>query len=262
MASKKAKTSAEATAKAEEGVELASSAALQQLQTAQDKLEKLEEELDDEVFKIQREFQKKRVPHYRERSEIIRTIDNFWLTALMNHPILKSLISEEDQMVLRYLEDLSVDDKFEDGYTIAFVFKENPYFENRELVKEIKTRASEERKQPVIKWKKDMNVVEKVARRLEEEKKARQAKKGGKKRNQPINDDDDDEPLESFFAWFTEEPDTFGDDEEINDVGQVIKQDLWPNPVALYLGLTEFEDGDDDDGSDLDGEDGEDDEEA
>lgn len=52
-----------------------------------------------------------------------------------NHGI-SQLLSEEDQKLLNYITDFKV--ITEDGYKIVFKFKENPIFNNSELVKEYK----------------------------------------------------------------------------------------------------------------------------
>lgn len=52
-----------------------------------------------------------------------------------NHGI-SQLLSEEDQKLLNYVTDFKV--ITEDGYKIVFKFKENPIFNNSELVKEYK----------------------------------------------------------------------------------------------------------------------------
>lgn len=40
----------------------------------------------------------------------------------------------------------------------------------------------------------------------------------------------EDPSQESFFCWFTEESSVFGD-----ELGEVIKDDIWPNPLQYYL---------------------------
>lgn len=46
--------------------------------------------------------------------------------------------------------------------------------------------------------------------------------KGGRKRNH--------EEQESFFCWFTDHGDAGAD-----ELGEVIKDDIWPNPLQYYL---------------------------
>jgi len=65
------------------------------------------------------------------------------------------------------------------------------------------------------------------------------------------------EEPESFFSWFNDQSEG-GTDE----VGELIKDDIWPNPLQYYLGAgNETEDGDEDDENVVLVEDEEDDEE-
>ena len=72
------------------------------------------------------------------------------------------------------------------------------------------------------------------------------AAKTGKKRSH--------EEQESFFSWFLDHGDAGAD-----ELGEVIKDDIWPNPLQYYLASEIEEDGGEDD-DDL-GEEEEDDEE-
>jgi hypothetical protein len=56
-----------------------------------------------------------------------------------------------------------------------------------------------------------------------------------------------------FFSWFNDHTEASSD-----DFGEVIKDDIWPNPLQYYLAQG---DEDDEEGEDEEGEDGEDDEE-
>ncbi|KAG6869152.1 hypothetical protein C0993_012251 [Termitomyces sp. T159_Od127] len=85
--------------------------------------------------------QKKLVPAYEKRREIVKTIPKFWPVALMNHSLFAYHVQHSaDQLALSYLEDLWVErDPAEPRcYTIEFTFKENPYFTDRVLKKEFK----------------------------------------------------------------------------------------------------------------------------
>ncbi|KAG8706933.1 hypothetical protein FRC08_000786 [Ceratobasidium sp. 394] len=72
-----------------------------------------------------------------EEEDDSKGIPQFWLTALRNHPQLQVSITERDEEALAYLSDvrLSYHAEPELGFNIIFVFDENPYFENKELVK-------------------------------------------------------------------------------------------------------------------------------
>jgi len=145
-------------------------------------------------------------------------------------------------------------EEFEDiksGYRIRFVFEgENPYFENTVLEKEfhLGTSGDPDSKSTEIKWK----VGSELAKRLREQTaKHADLMKNGRKRPHP-------EPPRSFFNWFLENGDASAD-----DIAEVIKDDMWPNPLQYFLvpdievengGMDEEEDSE----GELDGADGDD----
>ena len=55
------------------------------------------------------------------------------------------------------------------------------------------------------------------------------SKGGARKRNH--------EEQESFFGWFSDHGDAGAD-----ELGEVIKDDIWPNPLQYYLVCTQFHD--------------------
>lgn len=138
-------------------------------------------------------------------------------------------------------------EEFEDiksGYRIRFVFdSENPYFENEILEKEfhLGTSGDPDSKSTEIKWKAGSD----LAKRLKEttQRNSELMKNGRKRPHQ--------EPPRTFFTWFLENGDASAD-----DIAEVIKDDMWPNPLQYFLvpdievengGLDE-EDEDSDDG--------------
>lgn len=99
--------------------------------------QQVNEEASDKVLEIEQKYNEIRRPVYLKRSDIIKSIPDFWLTAFLSHPALCDLLTEEDQKVFKYLDSLEVED-FKDvksGYSIIFNFKENPYFEDTKLTK-------------------------------------------------------------------------------------------------------------------------------
>lgn len=79
-----------------------------------------------------------RKPFYEKRNEAIKKIPNFWLTAFINHPQISSILEEDEEECLHFLEAIDVEE-FEDirsGYRINFHFEENPFFTNKTLTKE------------------------------------------------------------------------------------------------------------------------------
>eukprot|EP01018_Ginkgo_biloba_P019184 Gb_32534 [translate_table: standard] len=178
--------------------------AIEKLQEIQDELEKVNEEASDKVLEVEQRYNEIRRPVYEKRNAIIHTIPDFWLTAFLSHPALCDLLTEEDQkgvspiveagvssifdVVFKYLQSLDVED-FKDvksGYSIAFTFRPNPYFEDTKLVKVF--RFSDEGTTSIsgstVKWKDGMDLTNGVG-----------PDKEGRKR--PLQE-------ESFFKWFSE----------------------------------------------------------
>lgn len=118
---------------------------------------------------------------------------------------------------------LNVED-FDDvktGYSISFHFSDNPYFENTLLQKEFHLAAegnqqNEEFNQTSIstqiKWKEGKNLLKEMESRPQSNKKS------------------GDIDHKSFFDWFTDNSDPVND-----DLAEIIKEDIWPNPLQYYL---------------------------
>lgn len=110
-------------------------------------------------------------------------------------------------------------EEFEDiksGYKIRFHFEENPYFDNTVLEKEFHTGPSGEsyRKSTEIKWKPESELARKM-----------QSPANGKGKRRYS-----DENPRTFFMWFTEQGDSSTD-----DIADMIKDDMWPNPLQYFL---------------------------
>uniref|UniRef100_A0A2K6TWF3 SET nuclear proto-oncogene n=1 Tax=Saimiri boliviensis boliviensis TaxID=39432 RepID=A0A2K6TWF3_SAIBB len=109
------------------------------------------------------------------------------------------------------------------GYRIDFYSDENPYFENKVLSKEFQLNESGDpsSKSTEIKWNQTQN------------------KASGERQYE--------EP-ESRCTWFTDHSDAGAD-----ELGEVIKHDIWPNPLQYYL-VSDMDDeeggGEDDDDDD------------
>ncbi|KAL5582317.1 hypothetical protein UlMin_014759 [Ulmus minor] len=224
--------------------------AIEKLQEVQDDLEKVNEEASDEVLEIEQKYNEIRRPVYLRRNEVVKTIPDFWLTAFLSHPSLVDILSDEDQKILKYLDSLDVEESkdVKSGYSITFNFNENPYFEDRKLTKTFTffDEGTTKITGTTIKWKEGKAAVNGVTH-----------DKQGNKR-----------PLEeqSFFTWFSETEQKDGEDFQ-DEVAELIKEDLWPNPlkyfsnegddVELYEVYEDDEEDADDDEQD-DDEDGED----
>ncbi|XP_040986402.1 NAP1-related protein 2 [Juglans microcarpa x Juglans regia] len=218
---------------------------IEKLQEIQDELEKINEEASDKVLEVEQKYNEIRKPVYDKRNDIIKAIPDFWLTAFLSHPALSELLSEEDQKIFKYLSSLEVED-FKDvksGYSITLHFNPNPYFEDTKLTKTF-TYADDDGTTKItatsIKWKEGMGIPNGV----------NYEKKGSKR---PASD-------ESFFSWFTDLQEKDHLDDIHDEIAEIIKEDLWPNPLTYFNNDADEEDFDEE-GAGEEGKDGDDSEE-
>uniref|UniRef100_V9KK48 Protein SET-like protein n=1 Tax=Callorhinchus milii TaxID=7868 RepID=V9KK48_CALMI len=187
--------------------------ALQALDGCQRELESLNERASEEILQVERKYSQLRKPHFERRSCLIHSLPGFWVTAFLNHPQLSALIDENDEETFNYMTRLEVEE-FEDiksGYRIKFHFGDNPYFENSLLIKEfhLGTGGKPVSQSTPIKWRKGMDLTA-LNKGVDEK---------GRKRGH-----------RSFFSWFTEHRNPTTD-----EVAEVLKDDMWPNPLQYYL---------------------------
>jgi len=210
--------------------------AIEKIDEVQNEIDRLNEHASEEILKVEQKYIKLRQPHFQKRSEMVAKIPNFWVTAFINHPQISALLTEDDEDALQYLDKVEVQE-FEDiktGYKINFYFSENVYFENKCITKEFHLNESGEpsSKSTPITWKTGKCLV-----------KAPNNKAGKRTHDEQ----------ESFFSWFTNHKDAGAD-----ELGEVIKDDIWPNPLQYYLASEMDEDGEDEgEGGEDDDEDGE-----
>jgi len=222
----------------EEGEEMDESIrqALTDIDDAQRELDSLNEKASKEILQVETKYNKLRKPFYDKRATIIERIPNFWVNAVINHPQISMLIDEEEEDCLHFLNKLEVEEfeNVENGFRIKFMFDENPFFDNSEVVKEFQLGPNTEPKSTStqIQWKENMDLSKKQKEII------LQRRKRGL-------------DVKTFFSWFSDNSDPAAD-----DIAEVIKDDLWPNPLQYYL----TPDGDENDEDE--GEDGEGDEDA
>merc|ERR1712083_921841 len=194
--------------------------ALEEIDANQNEIDALNEQASEEILKVEQKYNKLRRPYFDKRNEIIKRVPKFWLTAFINHPQISAIIEEEEEDCLQYLNKLEVEE-YEDiksGYRIKLYFDDNPYFDNDVLTKEFHLTSSEDPASQctTIRWKEGFDLAAKAAQRA-----AAAAARSGRRR-----------PLENrtFFSWFCDNGDPSGD-----DVAEVIKEDMWPNPMQYFL---------------------------
>uniref|UniRef100_A0A914C4T0 Protein SET n=1 Tax=Acrobeloides nanus TaxID=290746 RepID=A0A914C4T0_9BILA len=181
---------------------------LEEIDKVQSEIDSLNEQASEEILRVEQKYNQLRKPHFEKRSNLIKNIPNFWVTAFVNHPQVSRILGEEEEECLHYLTKLEVEEHedIKSGFRIRFTFDSNPYFENTEIVKEFQLGQFEPTSTTTeIKWKPEKK-PDKLA--------------NGKSENAP----------KSFFEWLTDNSDPASD-----DLAEVIKDDIWPNPLQYFL---------------------------
>ncbi|KAL3322414.1 hypothetical protein AABB24_039830 [Solanum stoloniferum] len=187
---------------------------IEKLQEIQDELEKINEEASDKVLEVEQKYNE-----------------------FLSHPVLGELLTEEDQKIFKFLSSIEVEESkdVKSGYSITFNFSANPYFENTKLSKTYTFLEDGPTKisATTIKWKEGMGIPNGVAH-----------EKNGNKRSHAE---------ESFFTWFSEVNQKDEDEDEAleiqDEVAEIIKDDLWPNPLTYFNNEPDEEDFDGDEES-------------
>jgi len=194
--------------------------ALEEIDANQNEIDNLNEKASEEILKVEQKYNKLRKPFYSKRNDIIGRIPKFWLTAFINHPQVSSVIEEDEEDALQYLNKLEVEE-FEDiksGYKIKMHFDaNNPYFENDVLTKEFMLGSSGDptSTSTTIAWKEGKDLTAKAAMKF-----ATASKSSRKKASES----------RTFFTWFGDNGDPSGD-----EIAESIKDDMWPNPLQYFL---------------------------
>jgi len=191
--------------------------ALEEIDSTQNEIDALNEKASEEILKVEQKYNKFRRPFYDKRNEIIKKIPKFWLTAFINHPKISAIIEEDEEDCLQYLSKLEVEE-FEDiksGYRIKLFFEKNPYFDNEIITKEFHLGSTGDpaSQSTAINWKEGFDLNAKAAQRAALAKNKKKA-------------------LESltFFTWFADNMDP-----SMDDIAEVIKDEMWPNPLQYFL---------------------------
>lgn len=188
--------------------------ALEDIDSCQNDIDALNEKASEEILQVEMKYNKLRRPHFEKRNNLIKHIPNFWVTSFLNHPRMANIVEEEEEECLHYLKQVDVEE-FEDiksGYTIRFYFAQNPYFSDDVLTKEFRLASNDGKpacRSTKIHWKPDMDLTKST-----HNKHVRRQRGEGR----------------SFFLWFTESSDPTRD-----KIAEMIKDDLWPNPLQYYL---------------------------
>ncbi|XP_061287298.1 testis-specific Y-encoded-like protein 6, partial [Bos javanicus] len=163
---------------------------------------------DPAFLQVERRYRRVREHYLQWRKHVIRHIPGFWVTAFRNHLQLSALIRGRDAEIFSYLASLEVKELRHPrmGYKFKFLFRRNPYFRNKWLVKEYEVTPSGQvvsLSTPII-WHPGHEAQVFLYR------------------NQDL--------MCGFFAWFSD-----NSLPESDRIAEIIKEDLWPKALQYYL---------------------------
>lgn len=179
-----------------------------EMDTCQNTLDVWSEVEINEKLAVSAKYASLKKIHFDKRNKLIERIPNFWITAIQNHPDL-SLLIENDEVrdIFRYVTKIDMNLLKRGHLRMKVFFQENPYIENKVLVKEF-TVGDEENisKTTNIIWKKNIkSVQEKLL--------------GSRKRK--LNDE------QNFFDWFSAE-------NANDDFTSTQFYAIWETPLSSY----------------------------
>ncbi|KAF8370951.1 spr-2 [Pristionchus pacificus] len=177
----------------------------------QSELDALNDQAGDEIVKIEQKYNALRAPVYAKRSEAIKSVPNFWGIAFLNHPTLSSTVAEVEEGFIQHIHSIEVEEfaDIKSGYKIKFSFHPNEYMETEQIEKEFHlTGDTPYSKVTPIVWKAGNNVLEQITRN-----------------RHPIPSDS-----LTFTEWLLSDSDP-----TMDEIAEIIKDDLWPNPVQYFL---------------------------
>uniref|UniRef100_A0A7S1JMG6 Nucleosome assembly protein n=1 Tax=Vitrella brassicaformis TaxID=1169539 RepID=A0A7S1JMG6_9ALVE len=190
---------------------------MNELENIQKELFKLDDECAKEQMEVQKKYDKQKKPAFDKRNEIIAAIPQFWLQAFKNHKGI--YIHQEDEELLGHLKTIEVDDNLDHmgSYKLTFHFEPNDFLESLTMSKKTTILDGNDEVceiSPIV-WQENMDIVSRIRERRKQ-----QQEKG----ESPVDSD------YSLFEWFTQEaPD------DIPDLGEVIRRELWHDPLQYYL---------------------------
>nr|XP_017533365.2 testis-specific Y-encoded-like protein 1 [Manis javanica] len=178
------------------------------LEAIQMELDTVNAQADRAFQQLEHKFGRMRRHYLERRNYIIQNIPGFWVTAFRNHPQLSPMIRGQDAEMLRYITNLEVKELRHPrtGCKFKFFFRRNPYFRNKLIVKEYEVRASGRvvsLSTPIM-WRPGHEPQSFI------------------RRNQDV--------VCNFFTWFSDHSLP-----ESDKIAEIIKEDLWPNPLQYYL---------------------------
>ncbi|XP_059740252.1 testis-specific Y-encoded protein 1-like [Bos taurus] len=182
--------------------------ALQALAALQVELSSEREQNRRAYVQFMRKNHQRRKRHLARRSAIIQGIPGFWAKAIMSHPQVSVLISDQDQDFLGYMMDLKVQVRSHppSRCKLVFSFRDNPYFLNSVIIKEyyLDITGYRARRSTPVHWFWDFGRGA-PSRRLD---------------TRSLN----------FLKWLSGH-----NGPESNRIAEIISEDVWDDPLKYYL---------------------------
>ncbi|PWA03142.1 hypothetical protein BB558_000695 [Smittium angustum] len=177
----------------------------------QEKFDPIINELHDEIYKLQAQYELKKADLYSQRAKVIEKIPKFWQRAIDNQAVLSTLVETDDAAALEYLTNINIDRDPTNPtmFKIIFSFSENPYFTNKDLIQSVDLSKKDEPKLTShhIDWIEGKCLV--------------------KPKSEDSEENDEDEET-SFFTFFTEDSNA--------DLAELIANDFYPNAINYFQG--------------------------
>ncbi|CAF0783763.1 unnamed protein product [Adineta steineri] len=215
----------------------------------QNEIDRLNEQASEEILQVEQKYNKLRQPNYKKRSDLISKIPSFWISVFLNHPQLSSCLNQNDEDILQHLKRVDVEEHedIKSGYRIKFTFDTNPHFENDVLVKEYSVTDSSETqcKSTTVRWKNGSKNGQATNNKKND------GDKSTSITHKRSRDNDSDDEHGVFMNWFMDTTGETGNDE----FGEVIKDDIFVNPLQYYLAATTNDEEDGEPGENEDEED-------
>lgn len=180
---------------------------MRSLEAIQLDLNTVNAQADRALQQLQHKYGQLRQYYLERRNYVIQSIPGFWVTALRNHPQLFEMITGRDAEMLRYITNLEVKESrlSRSSCRFKFFFRRNPFFRNTLIVKDYEVRPTGQvvsLSTPII-WRPGHEPQPFIYG------------------NQEVTC--------SFFTWLSDHSHP-----ERDRIAQIIKEDLWPNPLQYY----------------------------
>jgi len=123
----------------QDGFDQATRQALSEIDECQKELDVLNDKEANEIRQVVTKHNKLWKSYYDMRATLIEKIPNFWTKAFLKNPHFPMFLSQGETDCLQFMKKLEVEEsenENENGLRIKLIFDENPFFENRELIKE------------------------------------------------------------------------------------------------------------------------------